>query len=401
MKIGLIREGKNPPDKRVPLTPSQCKKIMGSYNQVKIYAQTSAIRCFSDDLYRGNGVEVVNSLEHCDVIMGVKEVPVDYLIDGKTFFFFSHTIKKQPYNRNLLREILKKNITLIDYEVITDKRNIRLIGFGRYAGIVGCYNGFLGYGIKTSSYNLKPANQCFDRKELEGVLKKISLPKNFKMVLTGKGRVGKGALEIINAIGIKEVSPNDYLTKEFDEPVFTILDTEHYVKRASDGGYNKSEFYSNPELYTSSFMPYAKVSEMYIPCHFWSPKSPFIFTREDARDPNFKIKMIADVSCDIDGPVASTIRPSTIANPFYGYNPKKETEVDFISPDSIGVMAVDNLPCELPKDASEDFGNEFIEKVLPFLIGDDPDQIIERATIAKEGKLFGRYSYLQDYVDGM
>lgn len=400
IKIGIIKEGKTPPDKRVPLSPEQCERILNDYDNVEIYVQKSNIRKFSDRDYERLGIAVVDDVSHCDILMGVKEVPIDELIPNKKYLFFSHTFKEQPYNRKLLQAIIDKNIQLIDWEVITNAKGQRLIAFGRYAGIVGCYNGFLAYGLKSDLYNLKPAHQCEDRAEMEAQLPTIKLPKNFKAVITGKGRVGGGALEVIEKIDIKEVSPEAFLNETFDEPVYTVLDVADYYERDDMQPINKQEFYKNPKGYHSVFPKYAKVSNMYIACHYWDSESPFIFTREDAKSSDFNIEIVADISCDIDCAVASTLQPSTIAKPLYGYNPQTETVVDFKSEGAIGVMAVDNLPCELPKDASESFGEMFIEHVLEPLLGNDPENIIERASETKNGELTTHFSYLEDYLKG-
>ena len=400
-KLGIIREGKTPPDKRVPVTPKQCKKLLETYPDLEIFVQPSPVREIPDSAYADAGITLKEDLSECDIIMGVKEVPLDMLIPNKTYIFFSHTFKKQSYNRKLLKGILDKKIRLIDYEVLTDANDKRLIGFGRYAGIVGTYNAFLAYGKKQGTYDLKPADQCHDRKEVEQELKKVKLPADFKMVMTGGGRVGHGAIEILDLIDIKKVSPEDYLTKKFDTAVFTQLSARDYVKTTDGSEFKTSEFYENPKGYASNFMRFAKESDLYISCHYWDSDAPFIFSREDAKSPDFRIRVVADISCDIDGPVASTIRPSTIADPLYGYDPQTESEVDFMDPKAIGVMAVDNLPCELPKDASEDFGNELIKNIFPELLGKENSPVIVGATqTTLKGELAEDYKYLQNYVDG-
>lgn len=401
IKIGLIREGKVPPDHRVPLTPKQCKSIQAIYPNVEIVVQPSPIRAYKDEEYAAEGMKLNEDLSSCDIIMGVKEVNISDLIPNKKFLFFSHTLKKQPYNRDLLRAILEKKIQLIDYETIKNKQNKRVIGFGRYAGIVGAYNGFRAMGLKTGLFAIKPANKCADRKEMEDEMSKIVLPENTKIVLTGFGRVGHGAREIIDILPIKEVTPDEFMKNKFNEPVFTHLEVEDYYGRKDGKPFDKSEFYSNPELYKSTFTRFLPEMDMYIPCHFWSNRSPFIITREDLKNENVRLSVVADISCDIDGPVACTIRPSKIADPIYGYDPISETEVDFTTKGAIAVMAVDNLPCELPLDASEDFGNELMRHVLPALLKEDPDNMIGRASeTTTDGQLTEYYSYLQDYVDG-
>ena len=402
IKIGIIREGKTPPDKRVPLSPEQCKTIADKYDDVELYIQKSEIRKFSDAQYAELGLNVVDSVDHCDILMGVKEVPINELVANKKYLFFSHTFKKQPYNRALLNAIIEKNIQLIDWEVITNEKGQRLIAFGRYAGIVGAYNGFLTYGLKHGLYNLKAAHQCEDRAEMEAQLDHVKLPSNFKVVLTGSGRVGGGAVETISCMPqIKKVDPDAFLNQTFDHPVYTVLNISDYNKTVDGTPFNKKEFYADPsQNFESDFLKYAKVANMYIACHYWDNKAPFIFTREDAKDKDWNISVVADVSCDIDCAVACTIKPSTIADPIYGYDPTSEKEIDFMHDNAIAVMAVDNLPCELPKDASVDFGAMFMEHVLDPLRGDDPTDIIFRASETKDGALTPHFAYLQDYLEG-
>ncbi len=398
MKIGIIREGKNPPDKRVPFTPTQCEEIMGSYPEIEFVVQPSKIRCFKDNDYKDVGVPLQSDLSDCDVLMGVKEVPVRNLMNDKTYFFFSHTIKQQPYNKDLMKALLEKNIRMVDYETLTAANNQRLVGFGRYAGIVGAYNGFLAWGKRSGDFDLKPAHLCEDRVELEKELKKVTLPTDFKLVLTGKGRVAQGSIEIIQLLGLREVSPADFVEKSFDAPVYTIADCLDYNKRKDGQVLNNRDFYTNPEEYITDFPKFSSTADMYVAGHFYGSGSPYIFTREEAKHPDFKLKVIADISCDIDGPVASTIRPSTITNPIYGYNRITEKEDDIQNENVITVMAVDNLPCELPKDASADFGDMLMDHILPALLQEDPDKIISRASICENKKLTENYDYLSEYA---
>ena len=400
VKIGIIKEGKNPPDKRVALTPSQCEYILNNYPDVEVYVQASNIRKFKDEEYQKLGVAVLESVEDCDILIGVKEVPIEQLIPNKKYLFFSHTFKEQPYNRELLKAVLDKNIQLIDWEVIKDTKGRRLIAFGRYAGIVGCYNGLLAYGKKSGTYNLKPAHECDDRADMEAQLVNVKLPSNFKIVITGHGRVGGGAMEIINKLGLKEVNSPDFLIKDFNEPVFTQLAVDEYNAKADGSSFSKADFYNDPSNFVSVFNQYASIADMYIACHYWDSEAPYIFTRDDAKAKNWNIKIVADISCDIDCAIASTLRPSTITDPLYGYNPITESEDDFMKEGVIGVMAVDNLPCELPLDASVDFGEMFLEHVLEPLIGNDPDDIIGRASETKNGQLTEHFAYLRNYVDG-
>ena len=400
--IGIIREGKIPPDKRVPLTPEQCVRVQQLFPAVKIIVEPSEIRAFTDQEYESVGITVSSDLSKCAILFGVKEVPMAQLIPNKTYFFFSHTYKKQPYNRTLLQSILAKNIRLVDYEMLKDKDGFRIIGFGRYAGIVGCYNAFRTYGLKTATFNLKPAHTCFDRAEMQAQLNEVKLPNNFKMVLTGYGRVGLGAREVLTLLPITEVTPQAYLTEQFNYPVFTQLNVEDYYDKPDGSSFTRQEFYDHPEGFVSTFPRYLKESDVYVSCHFWSDKSAFIATREDFKHPKNRVSVVADVSADIDGPIGCTLRPSTIADPIYGYNPITEQEEDYTKDGVIAVMAIDNLPCELSRDASEFFGEALIEKVFPPLLsGHDPDKIIERASQTNlEGKLMPKFAYLENYVKG-
>ncbi|MEN8126148.1 MAG: NAD(P)-dependent oxidoreductase [Bacteroidota bacterium] len=399
MKFAIIKERKNPPDKRAVLSPNACQELIKTFPKIEIKVESSKNRTFSDEDFSKIGLEITKNVEDCDVMLGVKEVPIDALIPNKKYFFFSHTIKKQPYNRNLLKAILEKNIELYDHEVITNNEGIRLVAFGRYAGIVGAYNGIRTYGLKTKTFNLPKAETLYDQKDLIDHLQKIKLS-NIKIVLTGKGRVSNGAKEMLDGMGIKEVTVDEYLTKEFDEAVYTQIDVLDYNKRKDGKVIDMYDFFKNPTEYESDFYRFAKESDLYIACHFYGTGAPYIFTRDEAKSPDFSIKVVADISCDIDGPVASTLRASTIANPIYGYDPLTEKEIDFLNENAIAVMAVDNLPNELPKDASLGFAHNFVNSVIPAFFNNDKDGVLERARMTQNGKLTKNFAYLQDYVDG-
>ncbi|MEO9571309.1 MAG: NAD(P)-dependent oxidoreductase [Polaribacter sp.] len=400
MKFGIIKERKNPPDRRVVFSPEKLKEFNNKFSNATIKIESSDIRFFSDEAYKNTGLEVTNNVSDCDVLIGVKEVPIEALIPNKKYFFFSHTIKKQPYNRKLLLAILEKNIELYDHETIVGANGMRLIGFGRYAGIVGAYNGFRAIGLTKGTFNLPKAETLDSQKELIDKLNKIDLPKGFKILLTGNGKVAYGAKEMLDAMHIKEVSVEEYLNNSFDDAVYCLADVLDYNKRKDGKVIDNFDFYNHPENYDSDFMRFAKVSDFFIAGHFYGNGAPYLFTREDAKSKEFNIKFVADISCDVDGPVASTIKASTIADPIYGYNPATASEVNYKENNAIVVMAVDNLPCELPKDASEGFGEMFLENVIPAFFNNDRDGVLERAKMTENGKLTERFSYLQDFVDG-
>lgn len=398
IKLGIIREGKVPPDKRVPFTPLQAEEIEQRFEHVRVVCEKSEIRCFGDEEYAALNVSVQQDMHACDILMGIKEVPVAHLIPNKTYLFFSHTIKKQPYNKKLLQEVLKKNIRLIDYEVLRDKQGNRLVAFGRFAGIVGAYNGLWTYGKRFGQFQLRRAFDCFDVNDLKLELRKVKLPP-VKIILTGAGRVGKGSMETLDTAGIRKVSVYDFLTKTFDEPVYVQLSSADYHIRKDGGHFNREEFHLHPERYQSNFLAFTKVADILLAGAFWNPKAPVLFTREDMRSPEFKIKVIADITCDIEGSIPSTLRASTITDPIYDYDPATGTEQPALSnPGYVTVMAVDNLPCELPRSASEEFGRDLIDRILRPLLVEDIDGVIERATIAKGGKLTEPFLYLSDYV---
>jgi hypothetical protein len=400
MKFAIIKERKNPPDRRVVFSPETLAEAREKFPEAEFVVESSDIRVFPDEAYAKLGFEVTDDVSDADVMIGVKEVPVENLIPNKKYFYFSHTIKKQPYNRKLLKAMLEKNIEMYDHETIVKQSGARLIGFGRYAGLVGAYNGFRALGLRDGLFNLPKVETLADLEEVKAELDKITIP-NIKILLTGTGKVAYGAKEILDHLGIKQVSDALYLTSEFTEPVYVMADVMEYAKRKDGKVGEKHKFYKDPTGYESNFMPYAKQTDYFIAGHFYGNNAPYLFTREDAKHPEFRINLVADVSCDIDGPVASTIRPSTIADPFYGYNPQTEQEVAFDAKGAITVMAVDNLPCELPKDASEGFGETFVEHVIPAFFNNDERGILKRAKITTaDGKLTERFKYLQNYVEG-
>lgn len=400
VKIALIKEGKIPIDKRVALTPFQARQVKERFPNVEIVAQRSDIRCFSDEDYQNEGIHLVDDVSDCDILLGVKEVPIPNLIAEKTYFFFSHTIKKQPYNQPLLREVLDKKIRLIDYETLTDQTGKRIIAFGRWAGIVGAYNGIWTYGKRYNLFDIRRASECFDLEDLKTEYGSVKLPA-LKVAITGGGRVAKGAMEVMHGMDIRKVTPAAFISERFDVPVFTQINTRDYNKKSDGGAFSRHEFYQNPELYESDFLQYAKAADILIAAAFWDPNSPVLFKREDILRNDFKINVIADITCDIEGSIPSTKMPSTIEQPVYDYNPSdNEVETAFVDEGNITVMAVDNLPCELPRDASESFGNELLNNVLPELLGADEKEVIKRATITNNGTLTERYKYLRDYAEG-
>lgn len=400
MKIGILKETKTPQDNRVPLTPSQCAILKEENPEMEVYVQSCSYRCYTDDEYRYHGIEVKDDLSDCDVLLGVKEIPAQSLISNKTYFIFSHVIKKQPHNRKLLQAVLDKKIRLIDWETLTDEKGKRLIAFGRWAGIVGAYHAIRMIGLRTKTFSLKQMSECHNFKEAQQEFSKIKFPK-LKIVLTGTGRVSNGAAFLLNLVGIKKVSPYNFCYNEFDTIVYTQLESGDMYHKPETEKFDRDDFHEHPELYKSNFYPFTKAAEVFINGVYWDKRIPVFFSHQQMSEKDFRIQQIADITCDIapDSSVPSTIRASTIENPYYGYDVLSGNITEPFLPNVIDVMAIDNLPNELPRDASEDFGNMLMSRILPEL-KKEGSRIIHHATIAQNGKLNDPYVYLADFVAG-
>lgn len=400
MRFGLIKERKNPPDRRVVLSPQACEWLKDQYPGIDIRVEPSDIRVFSDALYREKNLTISQEMKDCEVLLGVKEVPIRDLIPNTSYFFFSHTIKKQAYNRELLQAVLKNNITLYDHEVITNPKGQRLVAFGRYAGLVGAYHAIRTYGLKQRLFSLPQANDLKDLDALIAQLRTVNLPANVKIVLTGTGRVGNGAAEILDAMGLIKVCQDHFLDRHFEKAVYCQIDVLDYHKRADGQLASKQDFFKHPELYISDFKKYTEVSDIFIAGHFYGQGAPAFFRMKDIATASFKPVVIADISCDIGHPIPTTLRASTIKDPIYGVDRATGKEVSYLQDNAIAVMAVDNLPCELPADASEGFGAAFMEYVIPAFFNGDQDGILARAKMTENGKLTPNFEYLSDFVAG-
>lgn len=396
IKIGIIKEGNTPGDNRVALTPEQCRWLLSVKNDISISVQPSNIRCFADDAYERAGARLTDHIEDCDILLGIKEVPVQNLIDNKTYLFFSHTKKKQPQNKILLQSILKKNITLIDYECLEHEDGQRIIGFGFFAGIVGAHNGIMAYGERTGLYHLQRVHNQKNFKELIHTYFGLKLP-NIKVAITGSGRVAHGLLEVVNLMGLLEVEPEDYLKRRFAYPVYTQLKGRHLYDHKTAGTYSREDFHLNPQNYSCRFLPYASQTDILLNGVYWSSDLPRLFSKEDISANDFIIETIADVSDDKYGSVPINISNGSIDAPVYGIDKNNYTLTQPYQKNAIDIMAVSNLPNELPKDASRYFGEQLIKYILDSLLKGG-NEIIRRATITSNGKLGENFSYLQDYV---
>ena len=398
--IGIIRESRND-ENRTPLVPEHIKKYKESNPNINFIIQPSNSRCFSDEEYELCGAKINENLNECSIIFGVKEIDPNILINNRTYLFFSHTFKinKQQKNieknkKDLLLSILNKKITLIDYENIRGKNGTRCLGFGRFAGIVGCYN-TLNLLLKVlGKQSLASAYKINDYERLVLNLKNLYFPKT-KILVTGDGRVAKGVIELLNLTNIKAVSKKDFLEKKFDQPIFCNLETKDYVTNNSSTNFNLEHFINNPQDYSSSALQYLKETDILISAHYWDPSSPKIFENEDLKDLQ-NLKIVGDITCDINGSVPTTIRSTTIEEPNYWIERYTLKEIDENN-DGIAVMAVDNLPSELPRDSSTEFSEGIINEVLPFLLKEDDGRILN-GTITTDGSFLEKYNYLNDYI---
>jgi len=398
--IGIVRESRND-ENRTPLVPEHIKKYKESNPNINFIIQPSNSRCFSDEEYELCGAKINENLNECSIIFGVKEIDPNILINNRTYLFFSHTFKinKQQKNiekhkKDLLLSILNKKITLIDYENIRGKNGTRCLGFGRFAGIVGCYNTLNLLLRVIGKQSLASAYKINDYERLVLNLKNLYFPKT-KILVTGDGRVAKGVIELLNLTNIKAVSKKDFLEKKFDQPIFCNLETKDYVTNNSSTNFNLEHFINNPQDYSSSALQYLKETDILISAHYWDPSSPKIFENEDLKVLQ-NLKIVGDITCDINGSVPTTIRSTTIEEPNYWIERYTLKEIDENN-DGIAVMAVDNLPSELPRDSSTEFSEGIIKEVLPFLLKEDDGRILN-GTITTDGSFLEKYNYLNDYI---
>lgn len=397
--LGLLREGKTPSDQRAVLNPAQCRELMDRHPDWRIWVQPSSVRAIPDAAYVAAGCDLVEDLSPAELILSVKEVPYANLVAGAAHFFFSHTYKGQPYNRGLLRACLEAGVRLIDWELLR-RDGQRLIGFGEYAGLVGAYEALRGWGLQRGTWNFTPAAQLGRVAALKAELAQHAWPLEARVVLTGTGRVGHGAAEMLRAGGFAEVEPAAFLAGA-QGPCFTVLAAKDYARRPADGGFDRLEFHKHPERYDSALAPYLEVATVYLPCHFYADGGPAFFTAADVLRATNRLEFVGDISCDIAGPVPCTVRASKGDDPFYGWDPRTATEVALGTPGSLGVLAVDNLPSQVPTDATEGFGRAFLDQVWPEWLAGDPHGIVAGATECAEGALTAPYAYLAGYVSAL
>lgn len=396
IRIGLIREGKVPFDNRVALIPSQCKWLQKNFPDIRIIVQSSNHRCFADKEYQMAGIEVKEDISEADILFGIKEVPLVALIPQKTYLFFSHTRKKQLYNQSLFQAMMQKEITLIDYECLEHEDGQRLLGFGFFAGVVGAHNGIMAYGKRTGLFSLERVYIQHSFRQLIHTYFGLKLP-NIKIAITGSGRVAHGLLEVMNLLGVIEVEPDEYLERSFAYPVFTQLKGADLYRHKITGTYIRNDFHEHPGNYEGIFHPYAKHTDILMNGIYWSSGTPPLFTWAQMAEKDFRIQTIADITDDKNGSVPCNLGDHRMEDPVYGVDRQTRQKTAPYLPASIDIMAVGNLPNELPRDASRYFGEQLIKFVLDDLIKGD-SSMIDRATMLRNGSLTGPFSYMKEYA---
>ncbi len=430
--IGIRHEDKYAMERRAPLTPKHVKRLTDQ-KKLDIIIQASDKRIFTEDEYRKAGAKVASDLKDCDVILGVKEIPLDFFEPHKTYVFFSHVIKGQPYNMPMLKRMMELKCNLIEYEKVMDEQGKRLIFFGRYAGLAGMINSLWALGLRLKDYGfasklakMKQAKDYHSLKEAKEAISAVGqqiaeegIPSELRpyvVVFTGYGNVSQGAQEILNWLPVKEISPEKLLTLHLrrklpDNLIYKVVfKEEDMVERIDGQPFDLQDYYTYPEKYRSKFEQYLPYISMLINCVYWDSKYPRLVTKEALKKlfakGRPKLTVIGDISCDVEGSVECTLKPATIEKPIYVYDPETETISDGHSRDGMLVMAVDILPAELPRDASESFGDVLINFVKPIVDADfdepfediDLPKAIKKGLILLNGELTPEYMYLEKYL---
>jgi hypothetical protein len=322
-------------------------------------------------------------------------VPAEKLIPDKTYLFFSHTKKMQPNNQGMFRSIIDKKITLIDYECLEHEDGQRMLGFGFFAGVVGAHNGIMAYGRRSGEFHLQRVYVQHSFRQLIHTYFGLKLPK-IKVAITGSGRVAHGLLEVMNLMGLIEVDPDEYLERKFDYPVFTQLKGADLYAHKETGSYNRINFHEHPNQYKCLFKPYASVTDILMNGIYWERAMPRLFEWEDMAEKDFAIQTIADITDDKDGSIPCNLGDNPMEDPVYGVDKISRQKTAPYIHGSVDIMAVGNLPNELPRDASRYFGEQIIKHVLEDLIRGN-SKVIQKATMVERGKLTKSYEYLAAY----
>ncbi len=426
-KLGIIKETKNKWERRVPLNPQAVQELI--QKGFEVIVQPSKIRIYKDEEYSSVGAKLSSDLSECDFIIGVKEIPINDLIPEKPHLFFSHTIKGQDYNIPLLQKILDDKITLFDYEKIENNQNRRLVFFGKFAGYAGMVDTLHGLGqrlmqqfnIETPflkvkhSYQYESVQDAIDQIKIIGEeIKKNGLPAEitpFNIFLLGYGHVSQGCQEILTALPIVKISPaqleENSPNYENNKIYLSVFKEEHLVERKDGAKFDLLDYFKNNGKYKSRLQIYLQYCSVYMNAIYWNLQCPVFLPNSylnKIQDKNPKLIIIGDITCDIEGSVQATIKETCPDNPVFIYNAKTGKETDGYKGEGFAVMAVDNLPCEFPKEASDCFSESlmpFIEQMLnndyskPIIDSDLPDEI-KSACIAHQGKLEDNFKYLKE-----
>ena len=434
--IGIRRENKDILERRSPLTPRQVAELVRD-EKMRVIVQSASNRIYSEEEYRRAGAQISDDLSPCNIVFGVKEVPEEDLLPTGVFCYFSHTIKGQEYNMPLLAKILERKITLMDYELVTDEQGKRQIFFGRFAGIAGMLDALWVYGQRLSSEGIENPLQFLKQTRHYGTLRKAEehlqeaaerikaggFPQEAAPVIigiTGRGHVAQGAHEVLSRLPVEELSPRDLLTPSRLEKLspykiykVVFLKPEIYRPRDAKKNFDADELMRRPDLYEGNLEQYLPALSIFVNGIFWEPRFPKFLTRDFLRrqyqQPGRpKMKVIADITCDINGSVEATVKATRIDNPVYVYQPRNGQVIDGWEGEGPVVLAVDKLPTELPREASENFGRALMPAVPLLAKADfsrsyeklDIPESFRRAVIAHQGKLTPDFQYLREFLAG-
>lgn len=425
--IGIRKEDKNVWERRVPLIPGHVKKLKSEFD-ITTLVEPFERRTFTDNEYKEAGAEVTPDYNDAPVIFAVKEIPIKLLQKDKTYIFFSHTIKGQDYNMPLLKKIMDLGCTLIDYETMTDENGRRVVFFGKYAGYAGMIDTLHGLGkrlnlsgIETPFLQIKPAYEYRDIEEAKQHVKQVSeeikekgLPTEVSPLVfgfAGYGNVYKGAAEVFDLLPFEEVTPEELsdMDEESGKIVKVVFKEKDMVKHKDGNPFELQDYYSNPENYVSAFSKYLDNIDVLINAIYWDDRYPVFVTKKYLKEnkDNLKLKVIGDITCDIDGAIEITYKSTPSDNPAFVYNPATDKYTDGYAGKGVVNIAVDNLPAELPRDASTGFSNA-LNVFVPGIVNADMDKsfedagydpVIKRAVIVYKGKLTPDYQYLEEYLD--
>jgi len=374
-------------------------ELLSRKPNLAVWVQPCPHRCFSDAEYAQAGAVITEDVAGADYLLGIKERLAETLLPGKHYIFFSHTIKGQLNNRELLQQVLAQGCRLSDYEAITDENGSRTVAFGYFAGMVGALHALRMVGLRTGRFSGKAPKDYESLDQATHDLAKVNL-QGLRFVLTGHGRVAMGAAQVLVAVGFTKVQPAVFSGETASGPVFTQLGSaDLYALKDGSAWKNSSHFYSHPTLYNSTFAPFLAQADGLITGAYWGQGYPKLFSMQELARPQTRLRYIADISCDILGGVPCTHRASTIEAPYFDIDPNTGAEQPAFSGDSlVSMMTIDNLPSEMPTEATRHFGRQLMDIFIDDLLADGP--IAQRAIVADNGRLTHAFAYLQEYVDG-